>query len=119
MRRHPAVVTDVVQLRADERRTRERRAQCHHVERARRRRVGIAPDLVEDEAAAHRLSCPTGEGEQTKSFLSQSLLADVTALVGGTIHPVTSDPIENGVLVFDVQTASLVSALPQQDVFIA
>ena len=34
-------------------------------------------------------------------LLPQSLSADVTALVGGTIHPVTSEPIENGTLVFD------------------
>ncbi len=29
------------------------------------------------------------------------LSAETTALIGGTIHPVTSDPIENGNLVFD------------------
>ena len=34
-------------------------------------------------------------------LLPQSLSAAVTALVGGTIHPVTSEPIENGTLVFD------------------
>jgi imidazolonepropionase-like amidohydrolase len=32
---------------------------------------------------------------------SHTLLAEVTALVGGTLHPVTSDPIENATLVFD------------------
>jgi imidazolonepropionase-like amidohydrolase len=32
---------------------------------------------------------------------SRSLHAAVTALVGGTLHPVTSQPIENGTLIFD------------------
>jgi imidazolonepropionase-like amidohydrolase len=34
-------------------------------------------------------------------LLAARLSAEVTALVGGTIHPVTSEPIENGTLVFD------------------
>jgi imidazolonepropionase-like amidohydrolase len=34
-------------------------------------------------------------------LLAPRLSAEVTALVGGTIHPVTSEPIENGALVFD------------------
>jgi imidazolonepropionase-like amidohydrolase len=34
-------------------------------------------------------------------LLAPRLSADVTALVGGTIHPVTSEPIVNGTLVFD------------------
>jgi imidazolonepropionase-like amidohydrolase len=35
------------------------------------------------------------------SLSTPRLSAEVTALVGGTIHPVTSAPIENGTLVFD------------------
>ena len=34
-------------------------------------------------------------------LLVPRLAAEVTALVGGTIHPVTSEPIENGTLLFD------------------
>jgi imidazolonepropionase-like amidohydrolase len=34
-------------------------------------------------------------------LLAPPLSAEVTALVGGTVHPVTSEPIENGTLVFD------------------
>jgi imidazolonepropionase-like amidohydrolase len=34
-------------------------------------------------------------------LFGRPLLAKVTAFVGGTVHPVTSEPVENGTLVFD------------------